>query len=126
MEPGSHGTARVGVKPVPGAADVGPSRGEGAGASRVIPGATIEDPAGSHRAGGAEPVRGAVACVKARHHGAARPGIEPVPGTSGAKPTGTQCNRIGRIRVKPLTVNRIPALLPFNGSLSSNLIDRNG
>ena len=46
------------------------------------------DPAGSHRAGGVEPVGRAVAYVKARHHGAGRLGVEPVPGTAGAKPAG--------------------------------------
>jgi len=76
----SH-SVRRGVKPVPGAADVGPTGGEGAGARRVVPCAAVEDPSGRHRAGAVEPVHGAVAPMEPGGHGVRR-GVEPVPRTA--------------------------------------------
>ena len=61
---------------------------QGAGARSVVPGAAVVDPTGRHRAGGAEPVHGAVALVQAGGHGAARAGLEPVPGAAQAQPAG--------------------------------------
>ena len=92
MKAGSHGMGG-GIKPVPGAADVGPAGGEGAGASRVVPGPAVEDPPGRHRAGGVKPVRGAIALMEPGGHGVRR-GIEPVPGPIGIEPARMQRDRI--------------------------------
>ena len=87
MKAGSHGVRR-GIEPVPGAADVGPAGGEGAGARRVVPCAAVEDPPGRHRAGRIKPVQGAVALVKAGSHGTAHVGLEPVPRATLKQPSG--------------------------------------
>ena len=97
MKAGSHGMGG-GIKPVPGAADVGPTGGEGAGARRVVPCAAVEDPSGRHRAGGVEPVLRAVTCVQARCHGMRR-GVEPVPRTVKVEPAGGE--GAGASRVVP-------------------------
>ena len=148
MKPGGHGSARVGVEPVPGPARAQPACGggavgepvpgavheapsvegavasevaahalgiglvarqhgprldveavghapeghgaarQGAGTGGVVPGAAVEDPPDRHRAGAVEPVHRAVALVQARGHGAARVGVEPVPGPAQAQPAG--------------------------------------
>ena len=92
MKAGSHGMGG-GIKPVPGAADVGPTGGEGAGTRRVVPGPVVEDPPGRHRAGGVKPVRGAIALMEPDGHGMRR-GVEPIPGPIGMEPARMQRDRI--------------------------------
>ena len=80
-----HG-AGLGVEAVGHAPEGHRAARERAGARGVVPGAAVEHPAGRHGARGGEPVHGAVALVQARGHGAARAGLEPVPGATQAQP----------------------------------------
>ena len=82
-----HGP-RPGVEAVGHAADGNGAARQRAGASRVVPGAAVEDPSGRHRAGGVEPVHGAVALVEPGGHYTARVGVEPIPGSALAQPSG--------------------------------------
>ena len=82
-----HGP-RPGVEAVGHAADGYGAARQRAGARRVVPGAAVEDPSGRHRAGGVEPVQGAVALVEPGGHYTARVGVEPIPGSALAQPSG--------------------------------------
>ena len=82
-----HGP-RPGVEAVGHAADGNGAARQRAGASRVVPGPAVEDPSGRHRAGGVEPVHGAVALVEPGGHYTARVGVEPIPGSALAQPSG--------------------------------------
>ena len=82
-----HGP-RPGVEAVGHAADGYGAARQRAGSRRVVPGPAVEHPSGRHGAGRIKPVQGAVALVEPGSHGAARVGLEPVPGAAQAQPTG--------------------------------------
>ena len=82
-----HGP-RPGVEAVGHAADGYGAARQRAGARRVVPGPAVEHPTGRHRAGRIKPVQGAVALVKARRHGTAHVGLEPVPRATLKQPSG--------------------------------------
>ena len=82
-----HG-ASLGIEAVGHAPDRHRAASERAGARRVVPGPAVEHPAGRHGAGRAEIVHGSVALVQAGGHGAARVGLEPVPGAAQVQPAG--------------------------------------
>ena len=81
-----HGP-RPGVEAVGHAADGYWAARQRAGARRVVPGAAVQHPARRHGAGGVEPVHGPAALVESSCHGAARIGVEPVPGAVPVQPS---------------------------------------
>ena len=102
-----HG-AGLGVEAVGHATEGHRAARERSGARRVVPGPAVEHPAGRHGAGGTEPVHGAITLVQARGHGAARVGVEPVPGAAQAQPAGIRLAVRGS--VIPTAIFQLPII----------------
>ena len=82
-----HGPA-LRIEAVGHAADGYRAARERTGARGVVPGPAVEDPSGRHGAGQIKPVQGAVALMDPGGHCTARVGVEPVPGSALAQPSG--------------------------------------